>query len=149
MRCDLAGAVITKEGKPPSLVAPLPEKPIPSGLSAKETRALKSAAAARCFLPPQRTDEANAAVAAATARSASLVLAYISSALLHLPAVTEKSGSGQSPFPHMLTQNKAQAAYDLITLVSGKTVPLPESPADRKNEKAEATATYASEPGRE
>ena len=35
----------------------------------------------------------------------------------------------------MLTANKARAALDVIQMVSGKTVPLPDPPTDRKNEK--------------
>ena len=124
--------VIAREGKAPSLVVPIaPPAPPPDDMS-KEAKQKRVALAQACFLPPKRTHEQLAKAASSMARGASIVLAYVSSALMAMPA---PPGSGAS-FPAMLTANKGAVAYELLALVSGKSVPVPEQPSDRKNEKA-------------
>ena len=128
-------AIVCREGKPPSLIPPAPPPAPKAGMAAKDLRKLKLADATSVFMADKRTDKMNSAIEAATSRGASIMLAYISSALLALPAAIVGGRSGGS-FPAMFTQGKAQAMYDVISLTSGKSVPLPDPPADRKNEKA-------------
>ena len=130
-------AIVCREGKPPSLVPPEPKKAPPRGLTPKELKKLAVDEAMSLFLAPSRSDDANAIVEASTTRGASLMLAYVSSALLDLPAgIIGGPGGAGGAFPGNLTQNKGSSAYDIIQLVSGKSVPLPEPPQDRKNDKA-------------
>ena len=134
-----AAAIITKDGKAPTLVPPPPPPPPPDNLSAKELRTVQIKLAQQCFLPPTRDDATNAQVATTTSRAASVLLAYVSSAVLALPAPLPAGGAGNAggagTFPSQLTTNNGAVVLDLIQLVSGKSVPLPDPPADRKNPK--------------
>ena len=137
-------AIVTKEGKPPTLVPPLPPPAPPADDTSREARAKRTELAKELFLPVKRTDEAMAEATATVARGATLVLAFVASALMAVPPPLSGSYSG---FPSMFTANKGQAGYDLINLISGKTVPMPDPPADRKNDKAALRFLVASYEG--
>jgi len=80
------------------------------------------------LLPASATDEELEAAIEDVKRSASLVIAYICSSLMTIH-------SAEGVFPESLLINKAQAVLELIQLLSGRAVQLPEAPQDRKNEK--------------
>ena len=130
-----ASCIMSFEGKPPKLEPPKDPAGPPKGLSAKDLKKFKSDNAMALFLPPTRSDDVNATQKSLNERAATIMVAYVSSALLDLPAPANDASKGGGAFPSMLTANKARAALDVIQMVSGKTVPLPDPPTDRKNEK--------------
>ena len=132
-----AAAIITKEGKAPTLVPPLPPPPPPDHLTAKELRALKTTMAQQLFAPATRDDSTNAAITAATSRGASILLSYISSAVLSPRLHPRVAGAAERRgrlLPPQFCANKGAVLFDFIAMVSGKAVPLPDPPQDRKND---------------
>lgn len=126
---SLTTPLLTKEGRPPYLaeVAPAPRAP-------QESKEAAVTVALAYLSPSVRTDEEVASAIAEVSRSSNLALAYVCSSLMTLPPVDGAEGGGS--FPSMLTQSKGAPAYELVQMLSGKAIPLPEAPTDRKNDKA-------------
>ena len=87
-------------------------------------------ASSTLLLPAAVSDDTLAAASEEVRRSAHLVLAYVLSAVSSLPGLADGT-----PFPAMLCAARAAPTLELLAMLSGKPVPMPDAPADRKSEK--------------
>lgn len=123
---NYSAALISRVGKPPSLLPPSPPLVVAREPMSRMQLAASRTDALKWYSAPNRTHDERIAFMLSIARSVSLVLAYISSALMVLPVVVgAHDPEPGAAFPLIFTQNKGRFAFDLLSLMSGKTARFP------------------------